>query len=138
MKRYAVAAVGDIPEGGRLKVEVAGRAIVIFHVDGSFYALADRCPHQGGPLSEGDQIGELRASAPGQHRYCRRNMIIRCPWHHWEFDIKTGLSQIDPARLKVRTYQTALGNHPDCITDATLIATAFETTEEAEIVYVAL
>lgn len=138
MKRHAVAAVGDIPDGGRLKVEVAGRSIVMFNVDGAFFALADRCPHQGGPLSQGDQIGELRASGPGRHRYCRRNMIVRCPWHHWEFDIETGLSQIDPARLKVRKYETAVGMDPGCTASGPLIATTFEAIKENEIVYVVL
>jgi 3-phenylpropionate/trans-cinnamate dioxygenase ferredoxin subunit len=138
MKRYPVAAVGDIPDGGRLKVEVAGRAIVIFHVDGAFFALADRCPHQGGPLSQGDQIGELRAFGPGQHRYCRRKMIIRCPWHHWEFDIETGLSHVDPARLKVRKYETAVGCAPGSEGSEGLTATTFETLKEEGVVYVIL
>ncbi|MEW6634765.1 MAG: Rieske (2Fe-2S) protein [Pseudomonadota bacterium] len=138
MKRHAVAAVGDIPDGGRLKVEVAGRSIVIFNVEGAFFALADRCPHQGGPLSQGDQIGELRASGPGRHSYCRRNMIIRCPWHHWEFDIETGLSQIDPAKVKVRAYETAVGAALDCAAAEPLVATTFETVSEDEVVYVLL
>ncbi|UDL91011.1 Rieske (2Fe-2S) protein [Mesorhizobium sp. PAMC28654] len=136
MTRHPVASISDIPDGGRLKVDVAGRSIVVFHVDGAFYALADRCPHQGGPLSQGDQIGELRATVPGQHQYCRRNMIIRCPWHHWEFDIETGQSQIDPARIKVRRFETAVGNAPSCVADDKLAATTFETVKEEGLVYV--
>jgi len=135
-QRYAVAAADDIAEGGRLKVDVAGRSIVLFRVDGAFYALADRCPHQGGPLSEGDQIGELSAARPGEHHYCRRNMIIRCPWHHWEFDIDTGLSRIDPARVKVRRYETSVGGENEC--GERLVATTFETSREGEIVYVSM
>ncbi|HEY4192579.1 MAG TPA: Rieske (2Fe-2S) protein [Mesorhizobium sp.] len=136
MTRHAVAAIGDIPDGGRLKVEVAGRAIVVFHVDGAFYALADKCPHQGGPLSQGDQIGELRATAPGQHLYCRRNMVIRCPWHHWEFDIETGLSQIDPKRVRVRSYETAVGDASPCEAGERLVATTFDVVSDEGLVYV--
>lgn len=138
MTRHLVAAVSDIPNGGRHKVDVAGRSIVVFNVDGAFYALGDRCPHQGGPLSQGHQIGELRADGPGRHRYCRRNMIIRCPWHHWEFDIETGRSRVDPARVRVRSYEIAVDRKPSCSEGETLTASRFETVRDGGFVYVIL
>lgn len=138
MKGHRVAAIGDIPDGGRLKIDVAGRSIVVFHVDGAFYALGDRCPHQGGPLSQGHLIGELEAEGPGRHRYCRRNMIVRCPWHHWEFDIETGRSRVDPARVRVRSYETGIERKPASSEDETLTATTYETVKEAGWVYVVL
>lgn len=138
MERHLVASVDAIPEGGRMKVEIAGRTIVVFNVDGRFYALADRCPHQGGPLSKGDQIGELRSQGAGRVSYCRRNMIIRCPWHHWAFDIETGRSQVDPARLRVRRYETEVEQGPPCADESVPAATTFETREEDGRVYVIL
>lgn len=137
MTLHHVAAVEDVPAGARLKVEVAGRTIVVFNVDNRFYALADRCPHQGGPLSQGDQIGELRAEGPGRHTYCRRGMIVRCPWHHWEFDIETGRSHIDPARVRVKTYETKLGP-ADCVEADAPAATTFETVETSGELYIVL
>ena len=136
MTLHRVSAVEDLPDGARVKVDVAGRGIVVFNVGGRFYALADRCPHQGGPLSQGDQIGELRAASPGEHSYCRRGMIVRCPWHHWEFDLETGRSQIDPARLRVKSYETVLGG--ECAGEQVPAATTFSTVEEAGYVYVVL
>lgn len=136
MTLHRVASVEDLPDGGRIKVDIAGRSIVVFNVEGRFYALADRCPHQGGPLSQGDQIGELRANGAGQHIYCRRNMIVRCPWHHWEFDLETGRSQIDPARVRVKAYETVLGS--DCAAANVPAATTFDTVEKAGTVYVQL
>ena len=45
---------------------------------------------------------------PGEYRYSRRGEIIRCPWHGWEFDIRTGTSWCDPQRLRVRQYEVAV------------------------------
>ncbi|HYZ34568.1 MAG TPA: Rieske (2Fe-2S) protein [Crenalkalicoccus sp.] len=104
MARHVVAPVGEIPPGGRKLVEVAGRRILVFNLDGDFYALADRCPHQGGSLCQGIVTGHVSATAPGEYRYERRGEMVRCPWHSWEFDIRTGRSWFDPRRVGVRQY----------------------------------
>jgi nitrite reductase/ring-hydroxylating ferredoxin subunit len=106
--RYVVATVGEIPPGGRKVVEVAGRSIGIFRVGDEFFALRDRCPHQGGPLCKGPQSGFLRADLPGEYVYLRKGEIVRCPWHGWEFDLRTGQSWWDPARTRVRAYDVAV------------------------------
>src|SRR5262249_51644911 len=41
---------------------------------------------------------------PGTHQYVRRGEVIRCSWHGWEFDIKTGTSWVDPKRIRVKRY----------------------------------
>src|SRR3954465_11928726 len=53
MARHVVAAVDDVPPGGRKLVQVNGRAIVVFNLDGEFFALNNRCPHRGGSLCHG-------------------------------------------------------------------------------------
>lgn len=105
-RRYVVAAVGEIPPGGRKLVEVAGRRVVVFNLGGEFFALGDRCPHQGGSLAAGCLTGEVSSPAPGEYRYARRGEMIRCPWHYWEFDIRTGQSRFDPGRVRTRRYDT--------------------------------
>ena len=65
MTRYIVATVEEIPPGGRKLVEVAGRSIGVFNLDGVFFALRNRCPHQGGPLCSGPLGGLIVASSPG-------------------------------------------------------------------------
>jgi nitrite reductase/ring-hydroxylating ferredoxin subunit len=104
MPKHVVAAVKDLPPGGRKVVEVNGRAIVVFNLDGEFFALNDRCPHRGGPLSKGKLTGLVESSEPGEYRYSRRGEIIRCPWHSWEYDIRTGQSWCDPQRVRTRRY----------------------------------
>jgi 3-phenylpropionate/trans-cinnamate dioxygenase ferredoxin subunit len=102
--QHVVARVGDIPPGGRLIVEVGGREIGIFNVGGRFFAIRNRCPHQGGPLCKGLVVGGLDANGPGEYTFDPERKLVRCPWHGWEFDIATGQSWVDPLRLRVRSY----------------------------------
>ena len=102
--KYVVADVDEIPPGGRKIVEVAGRSIGLFNLGGEFFALRNRCPHQGGPLCEGRVWGALEAERPGEFRYSRGGEILACIWHGWEFDIRTGQSWCEPERLRVRRY----------------------------------
>ena len=103
--RHVVAAVDEIPPGGRKLVEVAGRRVVVFNLDGEFFALGDRCPHQGGSLAAGCVTGRVSSPGPGEYSYSRRGEMVRCPWHYWEFDIRTGRSRFDPNRVKTRRYE---------------------------------
>jgi 3-phenylpropionate/trans-cinnamate dioxygenase ferredoxin subunit len=107
MARHIVATVDEIAPGGRKIVEVAGRSIGIFNLNGAFFALRNRCPHQGGPLCEGPLWGRLTARAPGEIEH-EPGGIVSCGWHGWEFDIRTGQSWCDPARLRVRAYPVSV------------------------------
>ena len=100
--RFVVARAGDIPHGGRLVVEVADRSIGIFHVDGEFHALLNRCPHMGGPLCSGHVLPLIESSGWGELRYAPGQPYVVCPWHNWEFDLKTGQSYWDPTRTRAR------------------------------------
>lgn len=108
MVRYIVATVDEIPPGGRKIVEVAGRSIGIFNLGGEFFALRNRCPHQGGPLCEGKTFGLIQARVPGEVEYSRAGEILTCAWHGWEFDIRTGRSWCHPERLRVRRYAVSV------------------------------
>ena len=105
-----VAAADEIPPGGRRIVEIGGRSIGVFNLGGEYVALRNRCPHQGGPLCSGILFSAVEAPAPGTggYRRSRPGEIIRCPWHGWEFDIRTGRSCFDPARVRVRSYPARL------------------------------
>jgi nitrite reductase/ring-hydroxylating ferredoxin subunit len=113
MARHVVARASDIAEGERTLVTVEGREIVIFNVAGEYFALLNRCPHEGGSLACGDQIGRVQSQTPGSYEYSPDKTIIRCPWHAWEFDIRTGQSYCDPRRVRVRQYQVgeSTGEH---------------------------
>jgi len=110
MAKHIAAKVMDIPSGARLSVEVQGRKIAIFNVAGEYFGLRDACPHMGGLLSEGVVIGLVEADRPGCYSYSRGGEIVRCPWHGWEFDLRTGKSRFDPNRWKTHSYDVEVGD----------------------------
>lgn len=117
MAKYVVASVDEIPPGERKLVEVAGRSIGVFNVGGEFFALRNRCPHQGGPLCSGRLSGFLQATVPGEYQYSRKGEILRCPWHGWEFDVRTGQSWFDPRRTRVRSYEVSIAPGAELVED---------------------
>lgn len=135
MPKYVVAPVEEIPPGGRKLVEVRGRPIVIFNLGGEFFGMLDRCPHQGGSLCEGHLVGLVEASQPGEYKFSRQNEIVRCPWHGWEFDIRTGQSMCEPDRIKATQYDVNVAPG-DAVTEGPYVAETFDVTVEEKYVVV--
>jgi nitrite reductase/ring-hydroxylating ferredoxin subunit len=106
--RYNVGRVSEIPDGGRRLVEIGGRSIGVFNVGGRFFALRNRCAHQGGPLCQGRVFACLHSERPGEYRYEHDRYLLECPWHGWEFDMATGQSWFDPQRTRVRRYPVSV------------------------------
>lgn len=57
MAQFVVAEVGEIPKGGSKRVTLKGRPIAVFNQEGEFFALLDRCPHEGASLCKGARRG---------------------------------------------------------------------------------
>ncbi|HLH68542.1 MAG TPA: Rieske (2Fe-2S) protein [Candidatus Dormibacteraeota bacterium] len=105
MAKYVIAAVDEVKPGERLITMVAGRSIGVFNVDGVFYAIRNRCPHQGAELCLGRVVAPpARSPLPGSFEREEGPPFLQCPWHGWEFDLSTGRSWFDPARVRVRAY----------------------------------
>ncbi|MFQ5838179.1 MAG: Rieske (2Fe-2S) protein [Thermoplasmata archaeon] len=86
-----MAKVDDVPSGSGKVVEVAGKTLAVFNVDGNFYVVDNTCLHRGGPLGEG----------------ILENNVVTCPWHGWEYDVTTGQNTFNPA-MRVDTYRVTL------------------------------
>jgi len=116
MAKHVVAKVSDIPDGGRVLVELQGRSIGVFNVNGKFYALLNRCPHQGAELCRGSILGHLEAPVPGELKYDNSRFLLQCPWHGWEYDMETGQSYFDssvrPYRVGVEAGEGLLDEEP--------------------------
>lgn len=104
MTRHVIAQIDELPPGARKLVTIDGRPIAVFNIKGEFFGLMNRCPHQGASLCEGPLIGLARSKNPGEIEYTKLGEIIRCPWHGWEFDVRTGQSYCDPRRFRVKAY----------------------------------
>ena len=83
-----VAETNEVPPGTAKVVDVEGRAVALFNVDDTYYAIADTCTHRGGPLSEGAVEGT----------------VVTCPWHGATFDVTTGNVLGPPAAEGVAHY----------------------------------
>lgn len=90
MKEYLIGTVDDIPEGKGRSFQAGARTVAVFRSNGEFYAIANRCLHKGASMCE----GELTDGGG----------VVRCPWHNWPFDLKTGEHTLDPTE-KLRTYK---------------------------------
>lgn len=108
MTRHVVAAVGEIAPGSCKIVTVQGREIGVFFVQGEYFALVNRCPHEGAALCRGRLVGLMAADRPGSYRLERPGELLRCPWHGWEFDIRTGQSWCEPDSVRARTYHVSV------------------------------
>ncbi len=74
MSFIEAASVDDVPVGTIKQVEIKGIVIALAYVNGTVYAVSDRCGHQNAPLSKGTLDGK----------------IVTCPLHHAQFDVTTG------------------------------------------------
>lgn len=105
-RRHLVGRASELPPGARTTVTVGGRSICVLNVGDRYYALRSTCPHQGADLCRGTLSGSMLPSRPQEYRYGLDDSVLRCPWHGWEFDIRTGRSLFDPERMRVTTYPT--------------------------------
>lgn len=83
-----VATLADLPPGTGKCVDVNGKQLALFNVDGTVYAIDNTCLHRGGPLGE----GELEGS------------VVTCPWHGWQYDVRTGVNTMDESE-HLATYE---------------------------------
>ena len=107
MSRHVLAPTSEVPLGCHKRFVVKGRPIAIFNLNDEFFGMLDRCPHQGGSLCAGVSTGLLRSNKPGHYETVRAGEFVRCPWHGWEFDIRTGQSYCDPERIRSKAYPVA-------------------------------
>lgn len=105
MKRFVVCSLSELKPGERKIFEAEGKSIGVFNIDGAFYGVRNVCPHQFAPLCLGKITGYCEQSEVGEFRWVREGEIVRCPWHGWEFDIKTGRSVFDPHRMRTKIYE---------------------------------
>lgn len=93
MAEYIVGKIDEIPEGKSIAIQVGQRTIAVTRAKGKYYAYANRCPHKGASLCEGEVVAEAG--------------IVRCPWHHWNWKLEGGKLECD-GRQQLRTYEVTV------------------------------
>lgn len=87
-ERIPVAKVSEITPGQIKAVQLKGETVAVCNLNGTYYAIADTCPHAGGPLSEGELDGRT----------------VTCPWHGAQFDVCSGEVLAPPAGTGVKHF----------------------------------
>ena len=82
-----VARVEDVPAGTIRAVKAGETELALAHCNGGFYALQGHCLHLKGPLGQGKLDG----------------CVLTCPWHGWQYDVRTGFNEFDHA-IRIETY----------------------------------
>ncbi len=75
-----VCRIADVKPGSGKSIELDGKAVAVFNIEGTFYAINDTCKHRGGPLGQGELEGRT----------------VICPWHGWRYDVTTGANELVP------------------------------------------
>jgi nitrite reductase (NADH) small subunit len=88
---HTVARVEDLPPGSAMVAAAGDTEVAVFHCEERFYATQSECLHLQGPLGR----GTLEAC------------VLTCPWHGWQYDVRTGENEFDRA-LKLETYEVVV------------------------------
>jgi nitrite reductase (NADH) small subunit len=100
----AVAKLDELELNQIRLVELEGREVGIVRTVVGVFALGNRCPHQGAPICKGRVTGTMVASKPGEYVYGEDEVVVRCPWHGYEFSLATGHSYGGVTKGRVPVY----------------------------------
>ncbi len=110
MTEFRVVDISSLGDSGRTVVEVSGMEVGIFRLGDEFFAYENKCPHLEGPVCRGkilplvmEDVKDDGTSAGRVFSATQTNIV--CPWHGFEFDIRTGVHPTDP---KVRLRRIPL------------------------------
>jgi nitrite reductase/ring-hydroxylating ferredoxin subunit len=106
MREVNLGLISAFSDPGRKVVEIDGVEIGIFCLNGQFSAYGNVCPHMGGPVCQGKILPRVEEHIAADRKsrgfvFSKTQTNIVCPWHGYEFDIRTGRHQGNP-RLRLR------------------------------------
>jgi nitrite reductase (NADH) small subunit len=103
MALHFIGTLDEFHEGERKIIEVNGRSVGVYRLSGKLHSLLNYCPHQGAQLCQGFITPWVQSPRPGEFKYVQEGEIVKCPWHGWEFEIKSGCMVVDN-KVRTRTY----------------------------------
>jgi nitrite reductase (NADH) small subunit len=112
MREVNIGAASEFSDPGRKIVGFGNFEVGVFKLDGEFYAYLNLCPHMGGPVCQGKMIAKVEEiiaedkTSKGM-AFSKTKLHIVCPWHGFEFDIRTGVHPGNP-RARLRKIKVAV------------------------------
>ncbi len=89
MTQVKIGKVSDLKKGESKVINVNGKVLALFNVDGKIFVIENACLHKGGPLGEGQLDGS----------------IVTCPLHGWKYDVTSGRCTFPATNLEVKSYE---------------------------------
>jgi 3-phenylpropionate/trans-cinnamate dioxygenase ferredoxin subunit len=103
MTKHVLFPADELEPGEVRRAEVGGVGVAVVRLpDGSFRAMRDLCAHEGARLTEGWLIPRMVADDVDSPE--AEGVVLRCPWHGYEFDLDSGRCIADPGRVRARPY----------------------------------
>jgi len=104
MREVNIGAAADFADPGRKIIGFEGFEVGVFRLDGEFFAYLNLCPHMGGPACQGKMIAKVEEIIAEDRTskgmaFSKTRMHVICPWHGYEFDIRTG---VHPGNARAR------------------------------------
>jgi 3-phenylpropionate/trans-cinnamate dioxygenase ferredoxin subunit len=97
--------VSEYPPGTIRVLAFGDREVGVYNVRGEFFAIRNFCPHRGAPICRGQLTGTMVPSGPGKLEWGLEGQVVQCPWHRWEFDLRTGKALFGVDRRRLILYE---------------------------------
>lgn len=112
MKRHIVCQSSEV-RVGELKHATIGRSSIVLCrlPSGEIKAFSGRCPHQGADLALGRVVGMTSSDMPNVLAYHNLDEVLRCPWHGFEFCLKSGQPTVEAtpeSPMHLRFYEVEI------------------------------
>jgi len=114
MREVNVGPASEFSDPGRKVIDCDGIEVGVFRLGDEFFAYANHCPHMGGPACQGkimpkveEVLADDRTSKGMAFSKTRINIV--CPWHGFEFDIRTGIHPGNP-RMRLRAMKVRISD----------------------------
>jgi nitrite reductase (NADH) small subunit len=106
--KHLVCKLTEIQPGEKMLVNINKKSIIVArNSEEELTAFYSRCPHHGADLNRSFLTYETASNEPGKYEICKDNEMIRCPWHGFEFDTKSGCSIVD-TKLRLKTFKVSI------------------------------
>jgi nitrite reductase (NADH) small subunit len=103
-QRHRVGSVDEFALDDFRIVRLGGREIGVVRTAAGFFAIRNACPHRNAPLCRGRISGTMLPAGPDEFTWGRDGEFVRCPWHMWEFELRTGNAAYGITDKRVAVY----------------------------------
>ena len=114
MGEVIIGSVSEFGDPGRKIIGFEGFEVAVFKLDGEFFGYLNQCPHMGGPACQGKMIAKVEEIIAEDRTskgmaFSKTKLHVVCPWHGFEFDIRTGVHPGNP-RARLRRIDVAVSD----------------------------